>query len=217
MAKPPVLTPERAEKNGASKAPEEQPQAIKTPDVPPTRKSSSGKSLPDIPHADNAPYLIGPLDVLVIKVWGQQNLTGPVDVAADGNISMPLIGDVKADGLTKEQLKGEIARRLSEYLNNPEVDVQVVKINSKSFFVYGAVGKPGEYPLIKATTVLDAMSSVSGFGGFANTKKIYILRKAPSGEMKKIYFNWKEVSQGKRMEQNIYLQNGDRIFVPGNE
>jgi polysaccharide export outer membrane protein len=179
---------------------------------------SQPKSAPPgkAPAADKAaaPYVIGPLDVLVVRVWGNANLSGPVDVAPDGMVSMPLIGEVKADGLTREQLKASLTQHLSEFLNNPEVDVQVAKINSKRYFVYGAVSKTGEFPLVQATTIMDALSSVGGFREFANTKKIYLLRVLPSGESKKFNFNYKDVSKGKNMEQNVPLQNGDRIFVP---
>lgn len=198
--------------------------ATKSAAVPPSAKSNAapvGKQATKNANAacsatgpDNSPYIIGPLDVLGIKVWGQPNLSGPVDVAADGNISMALIGDIKADGLTKEQLKGDLAKRLTDFLNNPEVDVQVLKVNSKSYFVYGGVGHPGEFPLIKPTTVMDAMSTVGGFRDFANKKRIRIQRTSTSGETQECKFNWNDVSKGKNMEQNIYLQNGDRIFVP---
>jgi polysaccharide export outer membrane protein len=98
---------------------------------------------------------------------------------------------------------------LKEFLNSPEVDVQVLKVNSKRYFVYGGVGRPGEYPLVEETTVMDALSIVSGFKDFANKKKIYVLRGT-----QKFNFNYNEVSKGKNLEQNIQLQSGDRIFVP---
>jgi polysaccharide export outer membrane protein len=149
------------------------------------------------------------LDVISVKVWNNPNLSSPLDVGSDGMISLPLVGQVKADGLTKEQLKEALVGRLKEFLNSPEVDVQVLKVNSKRFFVYGGVGRPGDYPLVQETTIMDALSNVGGFKDFANTKKIYILRGT-----QKLNFNYKDVSKGKNMEQNIPLQNGDRIFVP---
>ena len=129
---------------------------------------------------------------------------------------MPLIGDITADGLTREQLKDAISKKLAEccFNNDPEVDVQVEKINSKRYFVYGGVGHQGQYQLIRPTTVMDALSEVGGFGSFSNTKKIRIQRTLPSGQVTELKFNYKEVSQGKNMQQNILLQNGDRIFVP---
>ena len=99
--------------------------------------------------------------------------------------------------------------RLKEFLNNPEVNVQVAQVHSKRYFVYGEVGRPGEFPLVQETTVMDALSNVGGFRDFANPKKIYVLRGT-----QKFNFNYKDVSNGKNLEQNIVLQNGDRIFVP---
>jgi polysaccharide export outer membrane protein len=154
-------------------------------------------------------YVIGPLDVLFIKVWNQANLSGPFDVGPDGMISLSLIGQVRADGLTARQLEESLTLRLKEFLNNPEVNVQVAQVHSKRYFVYGEVGRTGEFPLVQETTIMDALSNVGGFRDFANPKKIYVLRGA-----QKFNFNYKDVSNGKNLEQNIVLQNGDRIFVP---
>jgi polysaccharide export outer membrane protein len=203
---------------------------VPAPDLPPVRKTgaevkpAAGKTPAATTAAgvakgttkETQPYVIGALDVLAVKVWGQQNLTSMYAVAADGTISMPLIGDVTADGLTREQLKEAISKKLAEccFNNDPEVDVQVEKINSKRYFVYGGVGRAGEYPLIRPTTLMDAFSEVGGFRDFSNTKKIRIQRMLPSGQTTELKFNYKEVSKGKNMEQNILIQNGDRIFVP---
>jgi polysaccharide export outer membrane protein len=154
-------------------------------------------------------YLIGPLDVLYVRVWDNLNLTGPVDVRPDGMISMQLIGEMKADGLTAEQLKETITQRLTDYINNPVVDVQVAKINSKKFFIYGGVMRAGPFPLVGRTTVMDALASAGGFKDFANTKKIEVHRGS-----QKFLFNFKDVSKGKNLEQDIELENGDRIIVP---
>lgn len=155
-------------------------------------------------------YVIGALDVLEIKVWNDQKLSGIFDVRPDGMISMPLIGEMKADGLTPaemtEVVKGKLAATV---MNDPEVNVQVARINSKKYSIFGGCARQGEFPLIGDTTVLDALVNCSGFKDFANPKKIYVLRGTA-----KLPFNYKDVSQGKHMEQNIYLQNGDRIFVP---
>jgi polysaccharide export outer membrane protein len=186
-------------------------QAAAGEQTPPPRKPDAQGKQPAAadPVETKNPYIIGPLDVLVIKVWNNPNLSGPVDVQPDGMLSMQLIGQVKADGLTTRQLKETLTERLSGFLNNPEVDVQVARVNSKRYFVYGGVLRAGEFPLVQATTVMDALSIVGGFRDFANTKKIYVLRGT-----QKFNFNYKDVSQGKNLEQNILLQNGDRIFVP---
>jgi polysaccharide export outer membrane protein len=188
------------------------PGAASTADQPPPARkpSADGKAAGPVKSGARASaYVIGPLDLLMVKVWNNPNLSGMVAVAPDGMVSLPLIGEVKADGLTAAQLKETLTQRLGEYLNNPEVDATVAKINSKRYFVYGGVLRGGEFPLIQETTIMDALSGVGGFREFANTKKIYILR-----GNQKLNFNYKDVSKGKNTEQNILLQNGDRIFVP---
>jgi polysaccharide export outer membrane protein len=155
------------------------------------------------------PYIIGPLDILDIRVWNDQKLSGIFDVRPDGVISMNLIGEIRADGLTVAELTRAIVARLGDLMNSPEVNVQVARVNSKRYFIFGEVGRGGEFPLIADTTVLEALSNTGGFREFANPKKIYVLRGT-----KKLKFNYKDVSQGKHMEQNIFLENGDKIFVP---
>jgi polysaccharide export outer membrane protein len=212
--------PPAAREAPANQAPASPAPAVAAPAVgaggesPPTGKPPAEGKTPAAQAAANpaggkAPYVLGPLDVISVKVWNNPNLSSPLDVGSDGMISLPLIGQVKADGLTAQQLKEVLAGRLGEFLNSPEVDVQVLKVNSKRFFVYGEVGRPGEFPLVEATTVMDALSQVGGFRDFANTKKIYVLRGS-----QKFNFNYKDVSKGKNLEQNILLQSGDRIFVP---
>ena len=156
------------------------------------------------------PYVIGPLDVLDVKVWNQAQLSGPVAVGPNGTISMQLIGEVKADGLTTQQVKEAISKRLVDFLNNPEVEVTLAKNNSKKFFVYGGVQRSGPYPLLEKTTIMDALSEV-GFKDFANMKKITIQR----GDQT-CHFNYNDFRKGRNMDKNvnIELRNGDRIFVP---
>ena len=158
--------------------------------------------------ADGKPYVIGALDVLYIRVWNNTNLTGMVDVGPDGMISLALIGEVKADGLTRAQLIDELKTRLGEYLNDPQIDVQVTKVNSKKYLVTGEVGRPGDYPLVGKTTIFEALT-IAGMRDTANQKKIYVLRGT-----KRFNFNYKEVLQGKNLAQDIPLENGDRIIVP---
>jgi polysaccharide export outer membrane protein len=158
--------------------------------------------------------VIGPLDVVEIRVWNNPSLSGAVAVEADGTISLPLIGEIKADGLTVRQLKETLTERFKDLMNNPDVNVQMGRVNSKRIFIYGGVLRGGEFPLLRDTTVMDALSNVGGFKDFANTKKITVQRVLPSGEVKKFNFNYKDVSRGKNMDQNILLRNGDRIFVP---
>lgn len=185
---------------------------IGTPTPAPADASKTPAAGPKKPTTDaKKRYVIGPLDVLDIKVWGQNQLTGAVAVDRDGMISLPLVGEIKADGMTSDQLRDTIQSRLKDCcLNTPEVETSVLKINSKRYYVYGGVLKPGPYPLAEATTIMDALSEV-GFKDFANLKKITIQR----GEQT-FKFNYNDFQKGKNKDKNlnIELQNGDRIYVP---
>jgi polysaccharide export outer membrane protein len=144
-----------------------------------------------------------------LRVWREPELSGQFPVRPDGKISLPLVNEVVADGLTPEQLAETIAKGLSRYMTQPEVSVAVQQVNSKKYFIIGEVQKPGSYPLTVPTTVLEALVNAGGFRDFANPKKIIILRKG-----QRLKFNYKEVIAGKKMEQNIALENGDQIIVP---
>ncbi|HLK62547.1 MAG TPA: polysaccharide biosynthesis/export family protein [Bryobacteraceae bacterium] len=155
-------------------------------------------------------YVIGAEDQLSVNVWGNAALTGTFIVAPDGRISFPLINEVLAAGLTREQLQIEIVRRLKEggYLRDPTVTVNVTGFNSKKYSIQGEVNKPGSSPLVVPTTVLEALVNAGGFRDFANKSHIRILRGA------KVYnFNYNQVINGKHREQNILLEPGDLIIV----
>jgi polysaccharide export outer membrane protein len=153
-------------------------------------------------------YLVGPEDLLFIKVWREPDFTLPVAVRPDGKITMPLIGEVQAAGETPLQLTKTLAELLAKYLNNPEVNVFVTEVRSKKYYINGEVERTGSFPLVTPTRILEALSHAGGFRDFANTKKIRILR----GE-KVYYFNYREVTNGKRLEQNMYLESGDQIII----
>jgi polysaccharide export outer membrane protein len=153
-------------------------------------------------------YLIGPEDVLFIKVWRENDFTMPVAVRPDGKITMPLVGEVQAAGETPMQLTKALTEQLTKFINNPDVTVFVTEVRSKKYYILGEVGRQGSFALVTPTTVLDALSNAGGFHEFANTKKIKILR----GD-KVFNFNYNEVTRAKHMEQNIYLENGDKIIV----
>jgi polysaccharide export outer membrane protein len=146
---------------------------------------------------------------LYIRVWHEPDLSGTVDVRPDGYISIQLIGEIKADGLTVAQLANSITKRLTEYIKTPEVNVQLLKVNSKKYSIQGEVNRPGTYPLTGPTTLLEALVNASGFRDFANTKKIYLLRGT-----QRFPFNYKMVSKGKELDSNIMVHTGDQIFVP---
>jgi len=181
------------------------PKAPQNTDVTnPNRPSTAGVGAAVDPNK----YLIGAEDILQILVWREPDLSRMVAVRPDGKITMPLIGDLQAAGLTPEQLKKNLVEALLKYINNPDVTVIVQEVRSKKYYIDGEVSRSGWFPLVTPTTVLEALSNAGGFKEFANQKKIRILR---NGAILK--FNYKEVTNGKHLEQNIYMENGDHIIV----
>ncbi|MBE0656770.1 MAG: polysaccharide biosynthesis/export family protein [Bryobacteraceae bacterium] len=157
---------------------------------------------------DPKSYVIGAQDVLGIRVWREPELSGSVAVRPDGKITLPLVGDIDAAGFTPEALTVRVAESLGKILNKPEVTISVVSVQSKRYFLSGKVGRGGGVPLVVPTTVLQALSS-AGLGEWAKKSKIIIMRGT-----QRIKFNYDEVIKGKKLEQNIFLQDGDHIFVP---
>ena len=158
---------------------------------------------------DPKAYVIGPEDILQIRVWREPDLSGPVGVRPDGMISLPLLGDLKAGGLTPEKLAEQIRAGYSKYVTDPEVMVSVAAVNSKKYFIIGEVQRPGSYPLVVPTRVSEALAIASGFREWANTKEIVIIR-GP----KRYKFNYRDFTRGKNLAQDILLENGDHIVVP---
>lgn len=160
-------------------------------------------------------YVIGPEDILRIQVWGELRLSGDFIVRPDGHISMNLINEIEAAGKTCQQLGTDISERLKsgDFMKNPSVNVQVVDVRSKKYYINGEVNKPGQYYLVTPTTVLEALNNAGGFRDFANKKKIRILRTTADG-MKEFRFDYNSVIKGKKVDENIQLKPGDQIIVP---
>lgn len=171
-------------------------------------------STADASHAAAAgpSYVIGPEDVLLISVWKEGDLTNTLPVRPDGKISMPLLNDVQAAGLTPMQLADSLTEKLKKYLADPRVTVVVTQINSQRIYITGEVLHTGAMQLLPDMTVLQAVAS-AGFTQFANTKGIYVLRTS-NGKQQKLPFNYKQVVKGEDMAQNIVLKPGDTIVVP---
>jgi polysaccharide biosynthesis/export protein len=165
-----------------------------------------------IPGNDND-YKIGPQDVLRIDVWKEAEISRTTPVRPDGKISLPLLDDVQAAGLTPVQLAGVIAEGLKKYITNPQVTIGVTEINSRRIYVTGEVTRPGAFPLLPDMTILQALSTAGGFTQFARLKNIYVLR-AEDGKQVKPPFNYKAAVAGKKAEQNLVLRPGDVIVVP---
>jgi polysaccharide export outer membrane protein len=168
---------------------------------------------PAAPATSDAGYIIGPQDVLRIDVWKEPDISRVIPVRPDGKISVPLLNDVQASGLTAMQLATSLREGLSKYLNNPQVTVTVAEINSRRIYITGEVTRPGALPLLPNMTVLQALASGGGFTQFARLKNIYVMR-TEDGKQVKHPFNYKEVVKGNLAEQNILLQSGDVIVVP---
>jgi polysaccharide export outer membrane protein len=179
-----------------------QPEKVEAPKVP--QGPVDGAAAPVDPRT----YVIGPEDIIMVEVWREQDFTKPHGVRPDGKITVPLIGDVQASGLTPERLASQLAQALKEYINEPQVTVSVQQVNSKKYFITGGVNKTGSYPLVLPTRVFDALSQAGGFREFANKRDIVIVR----GD-RRIKFNWEDVVKGKKLDQNIFLENGDTIIV----
>jgi len=178
--------------------------------LPSTETSASRVSPMMLPEG----YVIGIGDSLDISVWKEGELSKQVSVRPDGIITLPLVGEVKAVGLTPNQLQDQLTASLSKILSDPQVTVIVIGISSLSFNIMGNVLKPGYYPLVRPVTILDAIALSGGFRDFAKEKKIYILRTSPEGKQQKIYFNYKDVIRGRNMAQNILLQPRDTLVIP---
>jgi polysaccharide export outer membrane protein len=163
--------------------------------------------------SDTPSYLIGPDDVLGIYVWKEPDLTQDTVVLPDGRITFPLIGEVAAQGSTVIQLRDLISEKLANYVTAPEVTVVVRESRSRRIYTIGRVNRPGPYPLAAAMTVLQALSMAGGFGEWADTKNVLIIRRQENEE-KRLYFNYKEFIDGKHVEQNVLLKPNDTIIVP---
>lgn len=164
--------------------------------------------------AKSAEYRIGKEDVLSIQVWHEPELTRLEVVRADGKISMPLVGEVEAAGHTPRELQDQLTKVLEQYMKSPQVLVTVQDARSQRFSIIGEVMRPGSYPLVKPTTVLDALSMAGGFREFAKTEKMFVLREAPNGTRQKIPVSYKKIISVKGAQQNIELEVRDTLVVP---
>jgi polysaccharide biosynthesis/export protein len=158
-------------------------------------------------------FVIGPQDTLNIDVWKESELTKSVPVRPDGKISLPLLNDVQAAGLTPLQLAANITAGLKKYITDPQVTVTVSSIESQRIYILGEVNRAGQYPLSPGMTAIQALSSAGGFTPFASLKKIYVMR-TENGKQVKYPLNYKEVIKGNAPEENIVLKSGDTIVVP---
>ena len=158
-------------------------------------------------------YRLGAEDVMLVSVWKDEQLTREVVVRPDGMFSFPLVGDIQAEDRTVDEIRGDLVKRLTRYIPNPNVSVAVTKVISYKVYVVGRVNKPGEYLVGHYTDVLQALSLAGGVTPFAAENDIKVMRRV-RGEPQAIPFRYGEVRKGKELHQNIVLRRGDVVMVP---
>jgi polysaccharide export outer membrane protein len=188
---------------------------------PPPPKAASPKPATNTPAplvvAPQVPpppgYVIGPDDVLQVLYWREKDVSAEVVVRPDGMISLPLLNDVKAAGLTPEQLRDAVNQAATKFFEDPNVTINIKAINSRKVFITGSVAKAGPYPLSAPTTVLQLIAMAGGLTEFAKQKDISVMR-SENGKLLRFPFNYKDVAKGKNLKQNIELKPGDTGIVP---
>ena len=212
----PPVPPLPAAATSATSVPAPQPPAAQTAPQPPAAQ-------PQVKPGNGAPatstvalpadYVIGPEDVLAILFWRDKEMSGDYVVRPDGQITLPLLSDIQAAGLTPEQLRDSLTKAASKLIEDPSVTVGVKAINSRKVFITGMVGKSGAYPLTSTMTVAQLISIAGGLHEFANSKNIMIVR-TENGRQVAFKFNYKDFSRGRNLKQNIELKTGDQVIVP---
>lgn len=185
-------------------------QGPQPPSAAPTAPAVDADSAVVIPPPD---YVIGPEDQLSIVFYHDKEMSADVVVRPDGKISLPLLNDVLASGLTPEQLRQRVIVDAKRFVQDPNATVVVRQINSRKVFITGAVERPGNFPLIGPTTVLQLIATAGGVKEYADAKKILIIR-SEGGRQSTFNFNYKDVVSQKNMTQNILLRPGDTVVVP---
>lgn len=189
-------------------------QAVQLPPQP--KETDQRSAAPEKPEpspgaapVDPNSYKIGAEDVIGVSVWREQELSRPYTVRPDGKISLFMVKEIDAAGLTPTELEASVTKAYSAILKNPIVSIQVMRVESKKYYITGEVYRTGAFPLVSPTTVLQALTMAGGVREFGNAKKIIIMRGA-----ERIKFNLKDVLKGKNLNTNIFLQPGDHIVVP---
>jgi len=188
---------------------------LKSSNTDNAKTSDTARPSEPVKMADIVPseYIVGESDVIRVNVWKEPEVSQTVVVRTDGNISLPLINEVRVSGMTPIQIQNMVAEKLKNFLNNPQVTVTVTDIRSKRAFITGEVVRPGTYALNAQTTILQLIAQAGGFTPFAKKDGIVVLR-TEEGKQSRLKFKYKEVVQGKKTEQNIALHPGDTVVVP---
>lgn len=185
---------------------------------PPARSETA--TTPSVTPANSGPtvtpppgYVIGPDDQLSVLFWLEKDMSADVVVRPDGRISLPLLNEIQAEGLTPEQLRQNISTEAKRFIQDPKATILVRQINSRKVFITGSVERPGTYPLIGPATVLQLIATAGGLKEYADSKKIFIIRNE-AGRRVTYKFNYKEVMSQKNIQQDIELRPGDMVVVP---
>ena len=191
-----------------------QPQTAQGPKVAPSTPRGAATPPPVTGATATVPagYQIGSEDVLGVLFWREKDMSGDVVVRPDGKITLPLVNDIQAAGLTTEELRTSLTAAAAKYIEDPNVTIVVRQINSRRVFITGQIGKPGPYNLSQGLTVMQLIAIAGGLTEFADSKSILIMR-TENGKQVAHRFNYKEVLQGKKLQQNIELKSGDTVVV----
>ena len=189
-----------------------QQQTAQGPKAAPRGAAASPAAVTGAAAAVPAGYLIGPEDVLGVLFWREKDMSGDVVVRPDGKITLPLVNDIQAAGLTTEELRTSLTTAAAKYIEDPNVTIVVRQINSRRVFITGQIGKPGPYNLSPGLTVMQLIAQAGGLTEFADSKNILILR-TENGKQLAHRFNYKEVLERKKLQQNIELKSGDTVVV----
>ena len=181
--------------------------ATKVPTVPPVPQAAP----PRVPQPTD--YIIGTDDELSITFWRDKDMSSEVVVRPDGKVTLPLINDIQAAGLTPDQLRERLNTEAARFLENPSASVFVKAINSRKVFITGEVQKPGPYPLTGPMTVLQLIATAGGLKDFAKRSEIVIMRSEGS-KLVSFSFDYEAISKRNKLEQNIILKPGDTVLVP---
>jgi polysaccharide export outer membrane protein len=193
----------------APKAQSPAPPAVTAPTPAAAAAAAPRSTDPVVPPG----YVIGTDDVLSIVYWKDKDMSADAQVRPDGRIALPLINEVVAAGLTPDQLREKLTEESRKYMEDANITVVVRQINSRKAFITGEVNKPGPYPLTAPTTVMQLIAMAGGLREYANSKKIVIMR-SENGRSVSLPFNYRDVTSGKKLEQNVELKPGDTVVVP---
>lgn len=184
------------------------------PSAPPA--ATTAATVPAAPKGVDVPedYVMGPDDVLAVLFWREKDMSvDQVVIRPDGMVTLPLLNDVKASGLTPDQFRETVMKEATQYIEDPNVTVVVKQINSRKVYVTGQVLKAGSFPLTSPTTVMQALAMAGGPSEYAKLNDIVVMRTV-AGKTQTQKFNYKDVIKGKKLEQNILLKPGDTVVVP---